>query len=317
MSEASEGMFRSRKRFALWVVRHAAIGLFFLALCIGAVSIGSDAFGTAGAVCAFLAYLVFLFGVIGLWGAAGDWRACRVLQHHRLRPGGQVTSGDRVALSGKLRIDGEVLTAPFSQRPCAAYLYRVTGSRRRASGEGVRKQRQLALQGFAMQPVHLEADGMTLSLMALPEAEPDLTESRMGSDWAEKARGWLNGLADGSWQRSSELESYSLLLNARAMVTPPLRADHWIYNVEDSGVGLTVTEEAIPADEPVCVLGTYEALEQGLSGHDGGIIVYRGDAEQVIARLSKDMRDGARVGLICAVLGGAACLAPLLWSVVR
>jgi AraC-like DNA-binding protein len=174
-----------------------------MALCAAAISIGSDVFGKPGAVIAFIAYLVFLFGVIGLWGAAGDWRVLRLLRQGRLQLEGKVTAGDRVVVSGELQVDGDPLVAPFSQQPCAAYTYQVTGSRRRASGEGVRKYQQLALQGFAMQPIHVDGDGMRLSFMALPEAEPELTESKLGGEWGERARAWLNahpggdhGLAD-------------------------------------------------------------------------------------------------------------------------
>lgn len=315
MAESSEGLSPSRGRFALTFIRKAAVGLLFMALCAAAISIGSDVFGKPGAVIAFIAYLVFLFGVIGLWGAAGDWRVLRLLRQGRLQLEGKVTAGDRVVVSGELQVDGDPLVAPFSQQPCAAYTYQVTGSRRRASGEGVRKYQQLALQGFAMQPIHVEGDGMRLSFMALPEAEPELTESKLGGEWGERARAWLNELAGSPGTRASELESTSILLNAQSSVEPPVRVDSLIYNVDDDGSAFTVREELIPLSGPVCVLGTYEALDQGLSGRNGSILVYRGTAEEVRARLSKEMRDSTRIGLICAVLGGSVCIAPWLWAV--
>lgn len=316
MADSSEGISSYGWRFASTFIRRALVGLMFFALCGAAVSIGSDVFGKTGAVIAFIAYLVFLFGVVGLWGAVGDWRVYRLLQQGRLRLEGTVTAGDRVAMSGRLRIDGEPLISPFSRQPCAAYTYVVTGSRRLASGSGASKQQQLALQGFAMQPTRVEGDGMRLTLMALPEAEPELTESKLGGEWGKRARGWIDDLSADPGAKSSESESTGILLNARASVEPPVRVDCCIYKVEDADIGLTVTEEVVPIDEAVCVLGTYEALDQGLSGRNGPILVYRGTAEQVSARLSKDMRGSTRIGLICVLLGGGVCIAPLLWAVV-
>ena len=108
-------------------------------------------------------------------------------------------------------------------------------------------------------------------------------------------------------------DSSARLLNAMEKATPPLLEDHLIYRVNDADSGLRISEEVIPCNRPVTVLGCYEALDQALSGRGGKLMVYDGRAEEVEQRLSEDMRENGRLGLICALLGIAACPVAPLW----
>ena len=311
MSEFNTNGRPSRVRFYTDVAFKAGIGIVLLGF--GAASFGSalDRFGGLAAFLVLLAYLVFVFGFIGMWGAAGDWRALRCLRTSRLSRLEQVSDGDRVAVTGTIEVSGDPLVAPFSEQPCAAYTYRVIGSRSSTHSTG--STGQMALQGFAMQPMRLAGDGLVLTLAALPEAESELTAMVTGGDWGQRARGWLDGDGQRRFADDPDADSHARLSNAMARAAPPLLEDYVICRVNDAGSALRISEELIPCDRPVTVLGTYEALDQALSGRGGKMMVYDGTAADVEHRLARDMRENGRLGLICAVLGAGVCLVAPLW----
>lgn len=303
----------SRGRFYLDIARKGIVGLVFLGLCAWSVSLAQENWGSVGLITAFISYPVFVFGVLGLWSVLGDWLACRTLRMARLDPAREVTSGDRVAVSGRLRVQGEPLQSPFGAQACAAYTYLVAGSRRSASRSGSRTTRQNCLHGYHMLPTTFEGDGMVLSLRAFPAVEADLSEVAVGKSWGEQARVWLTEvLEQAEVPVTDEADSFAGLLNARVALDPPLHSDYLISDVSNAGSSLTVEEEVVPVDVPVCILGTYEALEQGLSGRGGDLVVYRGSAGEVLERLGGDIRRHSLISVIMVLIGGGICLAPLL-----
>ena len=82
----------------------------FPALFAWSVLLAEENWGSVGVIAAFISYSVFVFGVLGLWSVLGDWTACRTLKLARLVPAWEVTSGERVALSGRLQVQGLPLT---------------------------------------------------------------------------------------------------------------------------------------------------------------------------------------------------------------
>ena len=313
MKQAQEAA--SRGRFYLDIARKGIVGLVFLGLFAWSVSLAQENWGSAGLITAFISYPVFVFGVLGLRSVLGDWLACRTLRMARLDPAREVTSGDRVAVSGRLRVQGEPLQSPFGAHACAAYNYLVAGSRRSASGSGSRTIRQNCLHGYHMLPTTFEGDGMILSLRAFPAVEADLTEVMVGKSWGEQARAWLTRVVyEAENPVTDEADSFAALLDARVALDPPLHRDYLISDVSNAGNSLTVEEEVVPVDVPVCILGTYEALEQGLSGRGGDLLVYRGSAGEVLGRLAGDIRRHGLISLVMVLIGGGICLAPLLTS---
>lgn len=291
------------------------VGVVFLALfglCVGAAQ---DRYGGWGILLAFVAFPIFFFGCLSAHSAWRDWRACAVIRSSLLTANSAFTSGDRVAVSGVIKTAGVPLQSPFSRAECTAYSYRVSGTVEHYRDGDRRSAMQNSMLGFHMLETQLESPGMTLKLMALPEAEPELNEVAIGGDWGEKARAWLDG-RDGEGT-TAEPDAFAAQFSARETATFPLAQDFLISRVENASSSLTVEEEFLPVGEEMCLLGCYEALDQGLSGRrtsDGrsGLIYYRGSADTVMARLGADIRKSILMGLCMIVVGGAASFWPFL-----
>ncbi|MEM1153075.1 MAG: hypothetical protein AAGI44_02980 [Pseudomonadota bacterium] len=261
-----------------------------------------------------------LFG-LGCLLAQAVWRdrlAYAVIKHSRLDAEKVMTGGDRVAVSGVISIEGAPLQSPFSQQQCAAYSYRVSGTRRSYEGSNDGQSRmQNSMLGFHMREAVLEAADMSLKLMALPESESDLFEAVTGGEWGKQAREWLDKLCSDAPQYTSEPVAFGAQYTARESAQLPLAQDFLISNVETNSDQLTVEEACLPIGEPVCLIGHYEALDQGLSGRkssDGqsGLIYYLGTADEVLSRLADERRKWLPVSVGMIVVGGALLGWPFL-----
>ncbi|MEM8660424.1 MAG: hypothetical protein AAGF35_06020, partial [Pseudomonadota bacterium] len=168
-----------------------------------------------------------------------------------------------------------------------------------------------------MREAVMEAADMSLKLMALPEADSSLFEAVTGGEWGKRAREWLDKLNSETPQYTSEPVAFGAQYAAREYAELPLTQDFLISNVETDSKQLTVEEACLPVGEPVCLIGYYEALDQGLSGRkssDGqsGLIYYLGTADEVLSRLEDERRKWLPVSIGMVVAGGALLGWPFL-----
>ena len=301
-----------RQRFYLDIAKKAAVGIVLFGVAIVIVTAADETLDGLGFTAVLISLPVFLLGVLALNSVVEDRRACRMLQRCRLDATRTATGGDRVAVNGVLSVQGEPLKSPFGEQACAAYTYLVSGTRQTRSGSSTRTTRQNALHGYHMLPTTFTGDGLTLKIMALPTVETDLTEIVKGDAWGARARQWLDRLVAEQGEINSEADSFAGLLNARYLAEAPIHVDAFVTNVANGATDLSIEEETVPVNEPVALLGTYEALEQGLSGRDGEIVVYRGKLEDVIERLGAEARTYTRIGGAMVLIGGGVCLWPVL-----
>ena len=84
----------------------------------------------------------------------------------------------------------------------------------------------------------------------------------------------------------------------------------------DYGLSCAVTEEAAPVNEPVCVVGTYDAGSDSMTGirprFGPNLIVYRGSVDEVLIRVGGDVVRYTRWAAIMIAAGAAALVFALL-----
>ena len=78
---------------------------------------------------------------------------------------------------------------------------------------------------------------------------------------------------------------------------------------------LLVEEECIPADETVCAIGTYDEKTNGLTGSRDrfgpNIIIYRGKADDVLSRLSKDISGFMNASIVMVTIAALIIIAAM------
>ena len=248
---------------------------------------------------------------------ATDWLSLRALERTLVRREDEFQPGEIVAFSGVARVEGEALTTPFGGHRCCAFTFLVAG-RRRSAGDSTSTRRANSLQGFALAPTVIEGEAMAVRLRALPDVETDLREARNGGEWGAAAHARIRAGTD--FEQASEREGFGSLLVARAGPVEP-GGRELFFGAFGGPDELTVEEEYVPVDEPICVIGTAEADPPGLSGRrprfGPNIVVYRGTPEDVMERVGAETRGwmkGLRILGLIAALGLIPPFLPTSWT---
>lgn len=245
--------------------------------------------GFVGVAVGIFAGACLALGVLLAYWTFADWLNLGIIRK-KLRAGNStLRDGEVVAFDGVVRIDVEPMIAPFSGTPCAAYTYVVAGSRQSISrGGGVRAE---IAQGFHLVKTRIEGATQNLRLCSFPSFEDDLRENMHGRQWATEAR-VLIGRISGKAPSSGERERQSRLLEVRHTVLEEVHQDYCMGAVTGSGDGLVIDEEVLPVGQEVCVIGAYEKELNGLTARrsrlGANLIVYRGNAEEVLSRVGKE-----------------------------
>lgn len=308
MANAESNLVSNARFLASLVPALLLLGVFFALIALVASSIGGMTGGLLGAV----AGGSFVFAVLLAYWNAVDWLNLRRIR--RARQAVSLRDGEIVAMEGVVAVDGPPLTAPFTGAPCAAYTYQVSYSAESAS-RGGRTETVLA-QGFHLQRALLDGSGRRLVLGALPGFETDLRHEGDGTTWGPQARALFERLAPTA-RAASEREREARLLSVRRTDTDTVHEDYLMGTLGPNTGPLVIEEEVLPVGQPVCVIGTYDEARQRLvprrSMLGPDLMVYRGTADDVVARVSRDMRGyvkavGVLLGITVLIVGGALAL---------
>jgi hypothetical protein len=264
------------------------------------------AVAVTGAVCLGFAFLL---------GKAlmTDWLAQRALGKSMLTGPTLPEPGTTVAFEGIARVEGSPLVSPFSGHSCCAYSYLVAGRRRAISGGSSTTRRANSLQGFALAPTEIVGESLSLRLRAIPGSEVRLRDAKTGGDWGKMAEERVAQASANSG--ASEREGFGSLLLAQTGPIEPGSREVYFGNY-GKGDDLTVEEEYMPIDEPVCLIGTFETAPSGLSGRTPrlgpNLQVYRGTRQEVLDFLSSELKTWNKTLMILLAIATVAFLPSFL-----
>jgi hypothetical protein len=284
----SDSLEARTSRFVRFLARLAPAALLFAAFfgVLGLVASRTDSL--AGVLAGAVAGGCLVFGLLLAYWTAVDWLNLRVIRKSRgATPA--LRDGDVVAIDGIVRVDGEPMTAPFSGAPCAVYTYVASYSRQSVHGPGT--TRTVLAQGFHMVPTRIDGDARSLRLRAFPAFEDDLRVDGSGRQWGAQARTLIDGLAGTA--AASERERESRLLEVRRSDIDQVHQDYRMGDLGPNAETLNLVEEALPVGQRVCVIGAYRQAGQAITARRSrlgpNLMVYRGSADEVLARVGKDV----------------------------
>lgn len=303
-------MNEGRERFILKIV-------IIVPLMIGAltgIGISVEAttarFGGMGWLLIVPGVLLVAAGAIGCWATAVTGLDRRGLRRYRVDPNGSFEDGQTVALSGHVRINGEPLTTPFSQRPCAAFSFQVTGEGR--SGSDNHSRQRLCLIGFGLADAVLDCGGRSFPLRAVPEVGTDLREIATNRDWRERGMDLIEQAAE-HWERSPEPDARGKRIDAGRFIQPVVETRLFVAGTRGTSNTLGITEDHVPIDQPVTIRATYDSMSNGLQGgHVRDMKVFAGLIDDKLMVLDDEWRKGLMIS-IPLLLAGVALLTPAFW----
>jgi hypothetical protein len=261
----------------------------------------------AGVCLGIVAGACLVFGVLLAYWNFVDWANLRVIRRFTRVGDAGWDDGAIVAVEGVVRADGEPMVSPFTATPCAAYTYVVSSSRQSSARQ--RSVRVLIAQGFHLVPSSIDGAGRRLRLYALPGVEDELRRTEPGTTWGNEARRLVESLASAA-SPGRERQILSRLLEAKHVHTEEVRCDYVMGTIGKHADGLTIEEEVLPVGRTLCMVGSYDRERHGLTARRSRIgpnlMVYLGSAEDVLARVGKDVATYARVAIVLAGIGLAA-----------
>lgn len=282
----------------------AIVVIIVLLVMIGvSVDATTGRFGNPGWIHWIIGFFISAAGLLVAWGTVVTWLDCRNLRTYRADPDDPFTDGQSVALSGRVSVEGDPLKAPFSGKPCAAYSYQVTGQRRKHSGDSTRYAQQLCLLGFHLAPAELDCGTRKFPLGAIPDVGDNLRSITTGGEWGERAMGQIEAGAE-QLPHAEEIDARGKLEDARTATKPPHSVDYFVAPNRTASNTINVTEDIVPVDVPVTILGTYSSSTQGLEGQRmGGMKVFAGNLDERLASLGEEWRKMLKIGVPLLVVG--------------
>ena len=92
-------------------------------------------------------------------------------------------------------------------------------------------------------------------------------------------------------RRLEEAYARGKLEDARKATTAPRSADFFVASSQTAANTINVTEDIVPVDVPVTILGTYSSRTQGLEGRRrGGMKVFAGNLDERMESLGGEWR---------------------------
>ncbi|NBB91977.1 MAG: hypothetical protein GVY32_02270 [Gammaproteobacteria bacterium] len=299
----------------IFVIKVAfALGLCVLCLLLITLSVNATTarFGAVGWVPLIAGILMLAAGLIVTWATAITVLDLRALRRYRADPDDRFEDGQTVALSGRVVTEGDALIAPFSQRPCAGYRYQVTAQRRDPGPDRGTRQ-QLCLLGFHLERAFLDCGSRHLALGAIADVDTDLRGTAMGGDWGERGLAMIRSGAE-AWTHASEEQVRGSLEEALRETRVPIAIDRLVASTRASENQISVTEDIVPVDEQVTILGTYLTRTGGLAGRRiGGMKVFAGGFDERLKALGEELRKGALIATPLVIAGVALLTLPSWW----
>jgi hypothetical protein len=236
--------------------------------------------------------------------ASQNLRVIRAAQ----QPGGhELRDGAVVALDGVVRVEGEPMVSPFTATRCAAYTYERSYEKR----SGRRRQQVVLAQGFHLMRTRIDGAVHSLRLKSFPGFEEDSRQKEQGSKWSGQARALAAAIAPTAVS-AGQRQRQGRLLEVRHTIVDEVHHDYRMGDVEPHADRLTIIEEVLPVDQRVCAIGAYDQQHRSLTARrsrlGANLVVYRGRADEVIARLSRTNATSMKV-IAGLLLVAAAVLA--------
>lgn len=265
-------------------------------------------------------WFALLPGIVGLalglacaWVTVADLLNWRALRSSRIDPGQPLPHGGTVAISGRIACPQSPLTSPILERPCAAFMLRITGQRRNLSDSGGSYRSQLCGLEFALSEAILDTGSQKLRLLALPHVDPSFRTIAQGGETGKRALDYLESLREAG-RNLDQADAEGCLISARSRLPPPAHQRLFITETQASSNQMSVTEDIVPVDEPVTVLAHFRAARDELSGDRRcGMKIFKGSIDECLKQLRKEYFGYARVAIPSIVVGAALLTCGYWW----
>jgi hypothetical protein len=285
--------------------------LFFAVIAI----VSTRVEGMTGGLLGALAAGSLLLGILLAYWIAVDWINLRIIRRCD-RSGSSWRDGDIVAVEGIVRVDGEPMRSPFTNTLCAACVYKVWYSRQRSARGG--RESDVLAQGFHLMRTRIEGVTTSVALRTLPSFETDLMKVESGRTWGEQVQSLVDERLTGA-PRAVKFEREGRLIELRAGEIDEVHEDYRMGAVGDRADTLTIEEEVLPVGVAVCAVGTYRAERRSLTARRSrfgpNLMVYRGRADEVIARVGGENVTYTRAILVLWSIAAATIGLVLAWPV--
>jgi Ankyrin repeats (3 copies) len=224
---------------------------------------------------------LFMAVVIGTFRIA--WSYWRDAQRMLEDDGSPPEDGKNVTLSGRIRVTGSALRAPFTQRDAAVYVYEISHVEYGGETTSVVKD----YSGLALAPSVLETAHGPIALLGFPLLEGFERTSVDDSAAIERF------VRQTSFGEMTGLRFAQTIGEVRELVTThesALRKD-WRLTTHGVTNESRVFEDVVPADAFVCVSGTFSAAQRALvPGPAGATRLVAGSADEAAATLMQKAR---------------------------
>ena len=173
----------------------------------------------------------------------------------RMRPGAKPRDGKRTAVIGTVRQAGASLHAPFSQKACVAYQYKIV------SMEG--ENPSTDYEGFALVPSYIATDDAQVRILAYPEL--DIPWERLkGSEVKERASAFIESTTFTNTRAKTFKEMMAELRALHADDDGSVRYDNRIEPVTDDLGKCMLEERVLLSGDGVCAIGRYSEEKRAL-----------------------------------------------------
>ena len=245
--------------------------------------------------------LMLAVGVLGCWGTVISGLDFRGLRRYRADALDRFEDGQTIALSGVVRISGEPLITPFSERPCAALSYQVTGEGRRSVDNHTRQG--LCLIGFGLADAELDCGSKSFPLRAVPDVGTDLREIATNREWREQGMRLIKQ-AGKEWEQVPEDQARGKRIDAARFSQPRLDTKLFVAPTRGTSNSLGIIEDHVPINQPVTVLAIYDARSGGLrGGRVRDMKVFAGFIDDKLVVLENEWRKGLMFSIPLVVVG--------------
>jgi len=219
--------------------------------------------------------------------------------------------GEQISLSGRIRVDGDPLQSPFSEKACAGFSYQVSGQGRSRGAENSQSRTQLCLAGFALAPAVLDCGTRQFRIHAIADVDADLRSTTHCGDWGRRAFDRIRASAE-NMPMSTVLGVRSALEAAREHIRAPQSVDFFVASTCGTDNSVSVIEDILPVDSDVTLLASYSEISDGLDGRRlGGMKAFPGTMDDRLTALDHEFRVGRKAALMLLTTGLA--LLCLVW----
>jgi len=143
----------------------------------------------------------------------------------------------------------------------------------------------------------------TFPLRAVPDVGTDLREIATNREWRERGMKLIKQAAE-EWEQAPEVEARGKRIDAARYTQPRLDAKLFVAPTRGTSNSLGITEDHVPIDQPVTVLGTYDLQSGGLrGGRVRDMKVFAGHIDDKLAVLEGEWRKGLMFSIPLVMVG--------------